>query len=241
MKPSFILLVLALFAVGCTSSPTAVPTLAPTEVPTAVPQPTAEPTNTPLPPTPTSAPSNTPLPPPTNTPIPLSPTPTATRTRPPVTALPTSSPTVAPTEVVLKYGAPVLIEPTAGDTRTTSNDLAFKWRPVAALGTDECYLVTVRITNTVDKQFGEQSFIAQDTCNDAGNAPVKFTLSKRQSAPDYFGLLAYANRNTPANSFIVTWNVMVVQDKGADPNKPDSTLYVPVSPPSETFTFNLQG
>lgn len=239
MKVKLSLVALILFAAGCASTPTPAPTVpAPTAVPTEIPKPTVAPTNTALPPTPTLAPTVT-LPPPTNTPIPATPTATATNTRVPVTRQPTASPTA--TQVTLKYPAPELIEPHAGDTRTTANDLVFRWQPVAALGANECYLVTVRVTNTVDNEYGEQSFVAENTCNDAGNAPVEFVLHKKAPAPDYAGLVAIASAKAPSTDFRVTWNVIVIQNNGADPNKPDPAQYIPLSPPSPSLEFSLKG
>lgn len=235
------LLIVAIIAVvGCASTPTPVPpTIVPTAVPTSVPPPTAAPTNTSLPPTPTTAPTVTP-PPATNTPIPTTPAPTATNTRPPVTRQPTAVPTA--TTVPLKFAAPQLTAPAADSTfRTGKDDLVFTWQPVGALAADECYLVTVRITNTVDNQFAELSYMAQNTCNDSGTAPVQFSLSKRAPAPDYAGLVAIANTANPATTFHVTWNVMVVQNKGADPNNAVPAKYVPLSPVSDTIQFNLNG
>lgn len=245
MKLLYPLFIVALFLIGCASTPTPVPTeAAPTDIPTTVPQPTQAPTNTALPPTPTrAAPTNTALPP-TNTPIPVSPTATATSTALPVTRPPQPTVVLTPTAtiVALKYSAPALIEPRSGETRVNgSDDLVLRWNPVAALGSDECYLVTVRITNTVDNQYAEQSFIAENTCNDAGTGPVTFTLRKRAPAPDYAGLVAIASGATPSTSFRVTWQVVVVQNRGADPNKPDPGQYTPVSPVSETFEFGLNG
>jgi hypothetical protein len=159
-----------------------------------------------------------------------------------VTRQPTVVITPTATTVALKYGAPVLLEPHSGETRINgSDDLVFRWEPVAALGTDECYLVTVRVTNTVNSEYGEQAFLAQNTCNDAGTGPVTFTLRKRAPAPDYAGLVAIASTKAPSTSFRVTWNVVVVQNRGADPNKPDPAQYTPISPVSETFDFNLNG
>lgn len=237
-------LVAILFIVGCASTPA--PTFpAPTAIPSAIPKPTQVPTNTTLPPTPTlpplsAVPTETP-PPPTNTPIPTTPAPTATNTRVPVTLQPSATATTTPTQVVVKYGAPIPLEPHSGDTRTTSNDLLLSWQPVAALGADECYLVTVRITNTLDGEYGEQSFLAENTCNDAGDGTVNFVLHKRAPAPDYVGLVAIAAAKNPTTSFRVTWNVLVVKNNGADPNKPDPASYVSISPRSETFEFDLQG
>lgn len=227
---------------GCATTPTPAPTVAPTAIPTAIPKPTdVPPTNTALPPTPTTAPTITPLPP-TNTPIPTTPAPTATNTRVPVTRQPTATAVPTETNVALKFPAPQLIEPGAGDTRVSgSDDLIFRWHPVAALGTDECYLVTVRITNTVDNEYGEQSFLAQNTCNDGGSAPVSFTLRKRSPAPDYAGLVAIASAKSPSTSFVVRWFVTVVQNRGADPNKPDPAQFSPISPASEPLEFSLLG
>lgn len=239
MKYPISIFVLALLVVGCLPSPTAVPTPAPpTAVPTPIPQPTQEPTNTPLPPTPTVAPTIT-LPPPSNTPIPLTPTSTATRTRLPATVQPTATATATATEIVLKYSAPTLVEPTTGQTHTTSSDIVFKWQPVAALGTNECYLVTVRITNVTTGEYSENQFIAQDTCNNAGDAPVTFVLHKRPPAPDFFGAIEIANSKGPSSTYHVTWNVLVVQNNGADPNKPDPAQYIPLSPVSGTLDFDL--
>ena len=241
MKKFVALFIGAVLFAGCASTPTPAPTVpAPTAIPTEIPKPTVAPTNTPLPPTPTTAPTVTP-PPPTNTPIPTTPAPTATNTRVPVTRQPTAVITPTATTVALKYSAPQLNEPKAGDTRTTSNDLVFNWQPIAALGANECYLVTVRITNSVDNEYGEQSFLAENTCNDAGNAGVSFTLRKRAPAPDYAGLVAIASAKTPTTNFRVSWNVTVVQNNGTDPNKPDPSQYIPLSPRSETFEFALQG
>lgn len=252
MKQFFFLSALVLMAVGCASTPTPAPTAAPTQAPTALPQPTTAPTATALPPTPTQAPTNTTVPP-TNTPLPTTPAPTATRTRAPVTRLPTVVATVnlsatvtvtaTTTPAALKYPAPELIEPAAGQVRRAGGeDLIFSWRPVASLGTNECYLLTLRVTNTVDNYYAEQSFIASDTCGNPGDTPaVKFTVKRRPPAPDYAGLVEIAASRTPANTFTATWTVTVVQNNGADPNKPDPAQYVPLSPRSAPFEFSLQG
>lgn len=251
MKILLLLGLILVVAVGCSSSPTATPVPAPTLVPTEVPPTTVAPSPTPLPPTPTTAPTRTRVPA-TSTPLPTTPAPTATNTRRPVTvtagvtttvtvrATATLTPTA--TAVVLKYPAPALIEPFAGQVhRAGSEDLQFRWQPVAALGSNECYLLTVRVTNTVDSQYAEQSFIAQNTCGHPGDTRVEFVLKRRAPAPNYDGLVDIANSRTPGNNFVVTWYVTVVQNNGADPNKPDPSLYVPLSPKSETFEFNLQG
>lgn len=240
MKYSILFILVALFVVGCAGTPTPAPTVAaPTDIPTAIPQPTVAPTNTELPPTPTTAPTITP-PPVTNTPLPTTPAPTATNTRRPVTPKPAATETA--TAVPFKFAAPQLLEPTTGDTRTAGqDDLVFKWQPVGQLGGNECYLLTVRITNTVNNQYAEQSFIASDLCNDAGQTDkVSFTLRKRAPAPDYAGLFAIASAEVQSGSYVVTWNVSVIQNNGADPNKPQPAQYVPLSPTSETFTFNLR-
>lgn len=234
-------MLLVLFVVGCASTPTPVPTVEPTTVPTLVPPPTQAPTNTPLPPTPTPAPPTS-TPPPTNTPIPSSPTPTATNTRPPVTAAPTQPPaTPTETAVPLRFGAPELVEPSAGQIhRAGTEDLVFSWRPVGALGGNECYLLQVRITNNVDEQYAEQSYLA--ACGNPGDNPlVKFTLNRKAPAPDYAGLMEIATAKTPANNFKVTWTATVVQNNGADPLNPDPALYAPLSPTSAPNEFELQG
>jgi hypothetical protein len=159
-----------------------------------------------------------------------------------VTIQPTATETATATTVALTFSAPQLLEPGAGDTRVSgSDDLVLRWQPVGALGADECYLVTVRITNTVDSEYGEQSFIAQNTCNDAGTGPVSFALRKRAPAPDYEGLVAIASAKNPSTSFTVSWFVTVVRNTGADPNKPDPANYNIISPPSQPFEFSLVG
>ncbi|MCC7164490.1 MAG: hypothetical protein IT331_18500 [Anaerolineae bacterium] len=222
---------------GCDSSPTPTPTApAPTAAPTSPPSPTAVPTNTPLPPTPTPAPTIT-LPPPTNTPIPSSPTPTATNTFIPATAAPTATPTE--TEVPLKFAAPKLVSPATGDSVTAGrDDIIFRWAPVGPLGGNECYLLTLRITNATTGQYGEQSFIAQPTCNDSGTTdPVTFVVARRAPAPDYAGLVAIAGDGGP---YRATWTITAVQNNGADPDKPDPSQYIPISPTSAPFEFEIR-
>lgn len=221
--------------VGCASTPTPAPTIAvPTAAPTA-PPPTAAPTNTALPPTPTAAPTNTP-PLPTNTPIPSSPTATATNTFVPVTREPTVTPTE--TAVPLKFAAPVLVAPGTGDSITAGrDDIIFSWAPVGALVGNECYLLTLRITNTVTGEYGEQSFVAEPTCNDSGTTdPLTFVVARRAPAPDYAGLIAIAGDGA---SYRATWTVTAIQNNGADPNKPDPAQYIPISPTSAPFEFEI--
>lgn len=243
MKKLLLLTGLMLFVVSCQATATPTPTVTPKPPATATPLPTqAPPTNTPEPPTETAVPTDT-QEPPTETPIPETetPLPTATLTRRPVTAAPTA--TVTATKVALKYQAPVLLEPPAGAVRNNGKeDLLFRWAPVGTLAGNECYLVTVRITNTTDQQYGELSYIAQDTCGDSGNNPMlQFTLNRRPPSPDYQGLVAIASAAAPSNDFVVTWSVIVVQNNGADPNNPSPSQYVPVSPRSGQSTFNLRG
>ncbi len=241
---ALVICVLALASlVGCLGGePT--PTPEPTAAPTAVP-PTAAPTNTPLPPTPTALPTFT-LPPPTNTPIPATATVTPTNTVAPVTVVPTAvvtaTATVTPTTSAVVYNAPVLVEPGPGTSLAAGrDDLNLKWAPVGPLAGDECYLVTLRITNQIDNEYAEQSFIAPNTCNDAGQTdPLSFVVARRAPAPDYAGLLAIASNQTQAGLYTVTWYVTVVKNNGADPNSPDPALITPVSPPSNPFEFELR-
>lgn len=224
--------------VGCISgTPTPEPTVVvPTVAPTAVP-PTIAPTNTALPPTPTPAPpTNTPLPP-TNTPIPSSPTPTVTNTFVPVTAAPTVTPTE--TTVPLKFAAPVLVSPTTGDSVTAGrDDIIFRWAPVGPLAGNECYLLTLRITNATTGEYGEQSFIAGPTCNDSGTTdPLSFVVARRAPAPDYAGLVAIAGDGGTYNA---TWTITAIQNNGADPNNPDASQYIPISPVSAPFNFEIR-
>lgn len=151
--------------------------------------------------------------------------------------------TVTPTVAALKFPAPVLVEPAAGDSLTAGkDDMIFRWAPVGPLGANECYLVTVRITNLTDNEYGEQSFIASPSCNDAGQTdPLSFTISRRAPAPDYAGLLAIASAKTASGAFRVKWNVTVIQNNGADPNKPDPAQYIPLSPSSAPLEFELRG
>lgn len=234
-----------LVAAGCQATPAPAPTAAPTAVPTALPPPTAQPTSTPLPPTPTKAPPTATRQPPTNTPIVETdtPVPTATSTRRPVTLVPTATATAVATQVSIKYQAPELVEPQPDAIRRNGQeDLIFRWRPVGALAGNECYLVTVRVTNPMDQQFAELSYIAEQSCGDPGNAAfVEFTLHKRAPGPDYAGLVAIAGAQTASNDYLVTWSVMVIQNNGADPNKADPSQYSPLSPRSETRQFHLQG
>lgn len=228
-----ILFALAVALIGCdrlrpgpTPTPTAAPTVvpAPTQAPSATSMPptvTLEPTEPPTVvsalPTDTSAPTGTP----TNTPAP-------TRLRPAATPKAAATNTV----VALKYEAPKLIGPATGDTRIEGkDDLLFKWQPVGDLGPNECYLVTVQIVNLADplQHYGQDSFLAQDTCNSATSAGTpQFTLRKK-NPPSYTGLVAVAtSMGGPSSEFRVRWWVTVVQA--------DRT---PLSPASAQFEFTL--
>lgn len=229
------LAILAMVVVGCDRFQTApTPTTAPTAAPTSLPTPTQAPTMTPLPPTPTTAPTETPAPTDTVAPTGTA-TATVTRTRVRLTATPTptAQAVVTSTTVALKYSAPELIEPHEGDSRQApKDDLQFRWKPVADLGQNECYQVTVRFINVTDpvQTYGQESYIATDTCNsgmDVGS--LKFTLNRpKYVPPNYAGLMDAAQKLTPANEFRVRWWVVVVQADGT-----------PLSPPSQQFEFTL--
>ncbi len=241
MKLRLFVISLIVLIVGCGTTPTATPTPAATAVPT-LPPPTAAPTDTPLPPTPTPEPP-TDTPQPTDTPVPTTPAPTATNTRRPVTPRPTATETpLTPTQPALMYPAPELVEPRSPASFVAGKDnLVFKWKPVGAIKGEECYLVTVRITNAKTNEYGEQPFIAANTCGDFGNSNlVSFTLPKRGAAPNYKGLMDYADKSGTSDLYHVTWNVVVVQNNGADPNQPQPSQYVVLSPKSETFEFDLR-
>jgi hypothetical protein len=117
----------------------------------------------------------------------------------------------------------------------------FQWAPVGPIAGDECYMVTLCITNQTDGEYGEQSFIASPTCNDSGQTnPLSFVVARRAPAPDYAGLLAIASNKTQAGLYTVTWYVTVIKNNGADPNQPDPAQYTPVSPPSNPNEFELR-
>jgi hypothetical protein len=234
MKRWLTLILLVVAVIGCDRFQPA-PTPTPTAAPISLPTPTVAPTLTPLPPTPTLAPTDTPAP--TNTPAPTdTPTATVTRTRVRLPQTPTPTPKAAATNttVALKYSAPQLLEPGAGDTRQAGkDDLVFKWQPVADIGVNECYLVTVRLVNLADpvQHYAQDSFLARDTCNSAvSGGNLKFTLYRPKYAPpNYGGLMFEAEKPTPTNAFSVRWWVTVVQADGT-----------PLSPPSAQFAFTLQ-
>ncbi len=230
MKFTLLLLALAMFFVGCAATPTPEPTLTPTSIPTAIPKPTQTPTNTALPPTPTTAPTITP-PPATNTPIPTTPAPTVTNTRLPVTREPTATPTA--TEIALKYEAPELIEPRAGDTRVIRRDaFIFKWNPVADLQLNECYQLRLRIVHLADpnRNYGEESYLVESSCNSAiGSGVVQFVVNGRAPAPNYDGLVDEANGKAggvDSQEYLVQWDVRVVlnQDGKLTPLSPSSAI-----------------
>lgn len=235
MKLLIPLALIGLLLIGCASTPTPpAPTIAPTDIPTAVPQPMQAPTNTSLPPTPTQAPTITP-PPATNTPIPTTPAPTATNTRVPVTREPTATATA--TEIALKYGAPELLEPRAGDTRVLKRDaFIFKWNPVADLQANECYELRLRIVHLADpnQNFAEQKYLVENSCNSAiGSGIVQFVVNGRAPAPNYDGLVDVVNQLAGIDSqeYLVQWDVTVVQNQDG--------VSTPISPPSALSEFRL--
>jgi hypothetical protein len=241
-------IVLAAIVVGCDRfQPARTPTPTPTAVPTSIPAPTEVPSATLLPPSATSAPTQVPsmvsqIAPTITQAATVTPTATATNTRLPFTPRPKS--TATNTAVALKYSAPVLIEPGAGDTRLEGkDDLLLRWKPVADLGPSECYLVTVQVVNLADplQHYAQDSFVAQDSCNGAiSSGIVEFTLRKR-NPPSYEGLVAVAsNLGGPSNQFKVNWWVTVVLDRGPDPQNPGKDLTTPLSPPSAENEFALQ-
>lgn len=228
-----LLFALAVTLIGCDRlRPGPTPTA--TAVATVVPAPTGAPSATPLPPTVTLEPTEPPTvvsavptgtAAPTGTPIE---TPTLTRVRPAATRKVTATNTV----VAFKYGAPKLIGPNAGDTRLEGkDDLLFKWQPAGDLGPNECYLVTVQVVNLADplQHYGQDSFLAQETCNTAASAGTsQFTLRKK-NPPSYTGLVAVATSiGGPSSEFRVRWWVTVVLSDGT-----------PLSPPSAQSEFTL--
>lgn len=236
MRYILFIIITGLLIAGCASTPTPEPTtVVPTDIPTPIPQPTQAPTNTALPPTNTPPPTNT-LPPPTNTPIPTTPLPTATNTFVPVTREPTATP--LPTEVALKYGAPELIEPRAGDTRRARRDaFDFRWNPVADLEPNECYVLRLRIIHLADpnQNYGEQTYLVESSCNSAiGSGVVEFIVNGRAPAPNYDGLIAEADGKAggiDSQEYLVQWDVTVVLNQ-------DGTL-TPISPASAVSEFRL--
>jgi cytoskeletal protein RodZ len=249
-----VFVLLAFVIVGCDRfQPARTPTSMPTAEPSSIRAPTEAPSEAPLPTTTTLAPSNTPAltvtPGATDTPqvadtetLTATPTATATNTRVPFTPRPKA--TATKTAVALKYTAPVLIEPGAGDTRLEGkDDLLLRWKPVADLGPSECYLVTLQVVNLADplQHYGQDSFVAQDSCNSAiSSGIVEFTLRKK-NPPSYRGLVDIASSlGGPSNQFKVKWWVTVVMDRGPDPQNPGKELTTPLSPPSTENEFALQ-
>ncbi len=227
MKRWAILILCAVTFIGCNqATPTPKPTLEPTPVAAA---PTELPTLTPLPPPPTaSVATDTPAPTSTVAPTNTS-TATPTRTRVPATPKPKASATN--TAVALKYAAPVLLEPGPKDTRIEGkDDLVFRWKPVADLGKNECYLINVLVINSIDQRYSPFSQIATDTCNSSlSDGRLEFKLNRPKYAPpNYGGLVVDAQKLTQTNSFTVRWSVTVVRDDGT-----------PLSPPSPQFDFKL--
>jgi hypothetical protein len=238
MNRSLLLGLLAVAAVGCsiiqpTSKPTSTP--APTAL-VAVVTATVAPSATSLPPTPTAAATQvstvTDTPAATNTTAPTdTPAATPTNTRVPVTPIPKPTATATNTTVALKYAAPLLIEPSGQSFQAGKDDLRFEWHPVTDLGANECYQVTVRVTNLTDpaRNYAQDSFLALNTCNSTlSGGTVTFSLLKR-NPPTYSGLIAQAETlGGQSNIFDVKWWVTVVRNDGT-----------PLSPPSAMFEFTL--
>jgi RNA polymerase subunit RPABC4/transcription elongation factor Spt4 len=121
-----------------------VPTLTPSLTPSITPTPTPTPTSTPIP---SSTPTPTLTPTPTSTPTATSTetaSPTPTRTRHPATPTrPTDTPTPLPT-----LPPPVLVEPEDGAPCQDKDIFRLAWGSSHTLKRDECYLVTLRYTNS---------------------------------------------------------------------------------------------
>ncbi len=154
-----------------------------------------------------------------------------TNTRVPFTPKP--QPSATETAVVLKYPAPELLEPENGTSRQAGkDDLVFKWRPVADLGSDECYEVSFRIINTADpgQPYNQATLLAKDTCGSLLSANIlQFVLyTKKHGTPSYDQMIDAVSQSVQANVYQARWWVTVVR-----------TDETPISPPSAQFQFIL--
>jgi hypothetical protein len=227
------MIVLAAALVGCdrfqpAASPTPTPGL--TTAATFAPAQTGVPSLTPLPPVPTMALTDTPAATETEA---VTDTPTRTATKTPVRLKPTPKATATIAAVALKYAAPVLIEPRAGDTRLAGkDDLIFKWKPVAELGANECYLINVLLINLADPLQHYVPFSSITGCNSVLQpGTVVFTLyTQKHGQPDYNGMVAESEQKYgPSSEFAVRRSVTAALDDGT-----------PLSAPSEQTEFTLQ-
>ncbi len=184
---------------------------APTLTPSMTPSPTPTPTNTA---TPTPTPSLTPTPTSTSTPTPTrTPTPTDTPTPTPTkfkpTRTPTFTPTPAPTAVPPTLSNPEDEAPFEGEKAVIKLD----WTSVHTLAPDECYLVTLRWTE-------EGAPAKSETCIQDTQWFVPEALHLR------------ADQGTERVYF---WSVRIArQEEGEDGER----IYVPLSPPSEEWSFH---
>jgi hypothetical protein len=245
----FVLVVLAMSAVGCGS---ATPTpVAPTQ---AVAQITVIVTATPQPATDTpSAPTITPVP-----------TIGVTETVQPVaTVKPTSAPkpaatkkpvppaaTVTPSPLPLTLPAPLLVRPNfdlstgqKDERHSPSDALVFEWQSISPLAQGVCYMIHVDFVPTNGQPGTGDAFLQCDPneTQKAQSVTVRFTLYQPgRTGVNYSGLLP-----NPSTDLWVKWYVTVVADQGAGtgPFEPISGVrhkVVPLSPKSNTFQFLLK-
>lgn len=190
-----------------------VPTLTPSPTPSITPTPTNTPTVTPTPsltptPTPTPMPTETPTPTPTETPT-LTPTPVWPTWTPRPKTTPTDTPTPVPT-----LAPPMLQEPQDKAPFSGENSIVkLVWSSSYSLKPNECFLVVIRYTRQGVEETRQVCIQNSHWIVDSALYPLADLAGGRV----YYWSVRLARRETDANG---------------------NEVFVPLSPPSEEWSFS---
>ncbi len=159
-------------------------------------------------------------------------------------ASPAAQATAAPpAPSTIKYPAPTALQPGAGGSVTSGSAMQLYFSSVGPLGTNECYLLHVWMTNpnAASGPWGE-FFLDTKHCGDQSpvNARLKFDVNPPKFHwPDYGQMERSAQQAADADLLKVHWNVLVVQNNGA---QADGVHYntTPLSETSATLEFDFK-
>ncbi len=167
-------------------------------------------------------------------------TPATTAGQPTKAVQPTSA---QPAPSTMKYSAPTALRPGAGGSVTDGSAMQLFFSSVGPLGTNECYLLHVWMTNPSAPagSWGE-FFLDTKHCGDQSsvNAALRVDVNPPKFHwPDYGQMERSAQEAAPTDLLKVHWNVLVVQNNGA---QADGVHYIttPLSPTSATLEFDFK-
>ncbi len=175
------------------------------------------------------------------TPAPGTPKPARTNAPAASGATPTSAPPPAPS--TNKYSAPTALQPGTGGSVTDGSAMQLVFSSVGPLGTNECYLIHIWMTNpNAASGSWSEYFLDTSHCGDQSsvNARLKFVVNPPKFHwPDYGAMERAAQQAAPTDLLQVHWNVLVVQNNGA---QSDGMHYntTPLSPTSPTLEFDFK-